>query len=246
MSRLLIVAGMHRSGTSLVANYLSKAGVDMGDELLPADVGNRHGYYEDIRIHDLHRELLQNAGIADGFTVSEDDLPIKITDDDRERARQIVRSHEDETQWGFKEPRTSLFCDLWFDVAPDATFLFLFRKPLQVLDSLMRRAAQQSIVERPARGLEVWRLYNEQMLAFSTAHPDSCVWFETDRLLSDPNALVTRLGGRFELRPVPIDQVVVGGDYHTNVRMRAKLVGTKSSEGRRCERLYQRLRELDG
>ena len=43
----IVVAGMHRSGTSLVAGYLQSLGVDMGARLLAADHANPRGYFED-------------------------------------------------------------------------------------------------------------------------------------------------------------------------------------------------------
>jgi hypothetical protein len=36
----LIILGMHRSGTSLFASWLDKCGINMGDKMLGAGVGN--------------------------------------------------------------------------------------------------------------------------------------------------------------------------------------------------------------
>ena len=128
MSPVLAVTGMHRSGTSLVANYLDRAGVDMGAELIPADVGNPHGYYEDAVLHDLHRRLMRKGGVADAFTVTKDQLPLPFDDADVAEARTAVERRGAAAQWGWKEPRTALYLDLWSKVFPDATFLFVFRR----------------------------------------------------------------------------------------------------------------------
>lgn len=246
MSRVLVVTGMHRSGTSLVANYLSQAGIDMGAELIPADVGNPHGYFEDADIHDLHRELLWRAGIDDGFTVRDSDMPIPVDDESRERARRIAAARADTPQWGWKEPRTALFCDLWTDVLPDATFLFLFRKPVAVLDSLLRRAAQMSVIDDPSLALSIWRIYNTSMLDFSNRHPERCVWVETQDFTRDPRALIDTLRSRFgfELSEVPVDDVVVSNAYHDEVRMRARVLARRNrAELKRCESLYAQLQQ---
>jgi hypothetical protein len=249
---------MHRSGTSLVANYLERAGIDMGEELLPADVGNPLGYYEDVHIHDLHRELLWKAGVSDAFTVTDTDVPVAVDDVFRERAKQLAAARADkarprrggaETQWGWKEPRTALFLELWADVLPDAAFLFVFRQPLAVLDSLLRRAANESVTERPELALTMWRIYNVQMLAFSEKHTNRCLWWETEEFVNVPDGLVGRLRDRFgfELQPVPVGDVFVGEAYHRKVRMRAKvLAGRHRDELRRCLDLYERLRSLAG
>lgn len=48
--RAIVVAGMHRSGTSLVASLCADAGVDMGARLLGPGPGNPRGHYEDLDV----------------------------------------------------------------------------------------------------------------------------------------------------------------------------------------------------
>lgn len=247
MSKVLVVTGMHRSGTSLVANYLHRAGIDMGDELLPPDVGNPLGYYEDVVIHDLHRELLWKAGISDAFTVNDADLPVAVGEEFRSRAEAFAASRAGKTQWGWKEPRTALFLDMWAEVLPEARYLFLFRRPLAVLDSLLRRAANESVTSRPELALVMWRVYNSEMLRFSAAHPEATLWWETEDFVDDPDALTDVLRERFgfELAPVGLEQVYEGEAYHTNVRMRAKILASRNrAESKACAQLYERLRSI--
>jgi O-antigen biosynthesis protein len=247
MSRVLVVTGMHRSGTSLVANYLERCGLDMGEELLPADVGNPLGYYEDVHIHDLHRELLWKAGIADAFTVTDADVPVAVDAAFRERAREIVGERAGKSQWGWKEPRTALFLDLWRDVLPEARFLFVFREPLAVLDSLLRRAANESVTEHPELALVMWRIYNEHMVRFTEGHSDACVWAETAAFVRDPAPVLSVLRDRFgfDITPAPVADVFVADAYHGKVRRRAKVLSARhKAELKACEALYERLTTL--
>jgi len=46
-SDFLILTGMHRSGTSLMASILQSAGVNVGKNLLEPDKRNPHGFFED-------------------------------------------------------------------------------------------------------------------------------------------------------------------------------------------------------
>ena len=48
---IIIVLGMHRSGTSLIAGVLHEMGVNMGSNLMKADEYNPKGYFEDIEIY---------------------------------------------------------------------------------------------------------------------------------------------------------------------------------------------------
>src|SRR5215470_8442214 len=54
----VVLTGMHRSGTSLVASMLSALSIDMGQELLPADSNNVRGYFEDVEFLELQRRML--------------------------------------------------------------------------------------------------------------------------------------------------------------------------------------------
>ena len=246
MSKALIVAGMHRSGTSLVANMIHSSGIPMGDELLPPDVGNPLGYFEDVEIHDFHRVLLRRAGVRDAFTVTESDVPIVVDDEARDHAVQFAERRSSRPQWGWKEPRTSLFLDLWNGVLADKTFLFLFREPTAVLDSLLRRASNDSVNKDPVVGLRLWRIYNEHILRFAKAHPDLCILAETNRFIRSPDAVAGALALRgFDVDPGRIGDVFVEDAFHVEVRMRARRVAKKNrDEGRRCAELYAELRAV--
>jgi len=46
-SRVIVVLGMHRSGTSAVTKSLELMGVGLGDKLHPAGFDNPKGFWED-------------------------------------------------------------------------------------------------------------------------------------------------------------------------------------------------------
>src|SRR4051812_39135274 len=60
----LIVAGMHRSATSLVSSAFVLRGWHAPGALLAADSGNARGYFEDRAMHELHRRLLEGYDTA--------------------------------------------------------------------------------------------------------------------------------------------------------------------------------------
>ena len=57
---MILIAGMHRSGTSLLAGLLHKAGADFGnsENFYPADEWNPDGYYEQQNVLKLNMKLL--------------------------------------------------------------------------------------------------------------------------------------------------------------------------------------------
>jgi hypothetical protein len=123
----------------------------------------------------------------------------------------------------------------------------LFREPLAVLDSLLRRAAQEAITEDPTLGLVTWRNYNSEIVRFGHEHPDACVFFETQSFVERPEELTGTLsaGFGFELRPVELKDVLVDEAYHRTIRMRARLLARRNrGETKACLRLYDELRAL--
>ncbi|HVX29275.1 MAG TPA: hypothetical protein VHA53_02260, partial [Nitrolancea sp.] len=61
-SKVLVVAGMHRSGTSLTANWLAQCGLDVGQDLLAGLPDNPTGHFEDRSFVYLHIDMLADNG----------------------------------------------------------------------------------------------------------------------------------------------------------------------------------------
>ena len=62
---IIVVLGMHRSGTSLITRSLQVLGVDLGEHLIPAISGdNDKGFWEDVDINDFDNALLTKIGSA--------------------------------------------------------------------------------------------------------------------------------------------------------------------------------------
>ena len=59
-----LVLGMHRSGTSALANLLALAGADLPRDVMPADEHNARGYFEPWRIAVFNDRRLAAAGSA--------------------------------------------------------------------------------------------------------------------------------------------------------------------------------------
>lgn len=186
----LVIAGMHRSGTSLLSSILAAAGVNVGDELIGATESNRRGHFEDIDFHRFHQRVLAANGLArEGLTCR---TPIDVPVSARPEALDIVsRRRAPGRLWGWKDPRTTLFLDFWADLLPDARFLFVFRPPWEVVDSLYRRG-DEAIVMNPRLAVDVWCAYNRRILDFATAHPERSLVVSTESVATDPVGIVVR------------------------------------------------------
>lgn len=65
MPRLIVVLGMHRSGTSAITRCLPALGVTLGDDLIPpVDGNNDKGFWEDRLIVFFNNEMLDAGGLS--------------------------------------------------------------------------------------------------------------------------------------------------------------------------------------
>lgn len=62
---VVVITGMHRSGTSLTTSLLQSAGVFIGDRLLGNNLSNPKGHFEDLDFVEFHQQLLQAQGLSD-------------------------------------------------------------------------------------------------------------------------------------------------------------------------------------
>lgn len=131
---------MHRSGTSLLASWLASCGLHLGNELAGKALGNIKGHYEDMDFIRLHDELLKEANIRDGGLSHLTNIS-KIPDSliDRKISNLLLLKCNNEDNWGWKDPRTCLFLPNYERLLPNVKVIAIFRHPLEVVDSLLRR-----------------------------------------------------------------------------------------------------------
>lgn len=194
----LVICGMHRSGTSLTASLFGGAGVNLGDRLFGPNVGNSLGHFEDVGFLEFHMRALHSLGCNyEGYVTRS--LP-PLADEFTTEARQIIADRAAAGRlWGWKEPRTTLFLDFWDQLLPDARYVFVFRNPWDVADSLFRRGDAAFVVD-PRLAIEIWVAYNRRIADFIHRHPSRCVAFEISQLIADPDNVFEMVRSRLHLR----------------------------------------------
>jgi glycosyltransferase involved in cell wall biosynthesis len=196
----VVVAGMHRSGTSLMAAIVEAGGVAMGERLLAADRHNRHGYREDLDFLELNRELLLattpdgDGGHPDWGWTEHDRRDRAVPEGFAARARELVAARvEGGARWGWKDPRTTLLLDFWHGLLDDPKYVLVYRAPWDVADSMQRLGAEV-FLRNPAYGPAIWAYYNEALLDFHARHRERCVLISADALLDEPGRVAALLG----------------------------------------------------
>ena len=155
----MIVIGMHRSGTSVLARLLNLMGVYFGPEGIGtgANPENPKGFWERRDVRALNDFVLQSAG-HDWNRVCRldvDALPGPVVEEFTRRASQIVLSMDAHRPWMIKEPRLCLLMPLWRRVLEVPVCVHILRHPVEVAASLQTR--NQIPIEA---GLALWEHYN--------------------------------------------------------------------------------------
>ena len=173
--QVFLISGMHRSGTSLTASLLQKVGVNIGKKLVGPEYGNIKGHFENIDFVKFHQEILRSQNIDDLGSNLLDEQEIVIGEKEKKKGRQLIKKHQKgNALWGWKDPRNTLFLDLWLELLPQANFIFIFRSPWEVVDSLYRRGTDENLVESPEVAVKMWQLYNRRILNFYQKFPQQC------------------------------------------------------------------------
>jgi hypothetical protein len=182
---LLVIAGMHRSGTSLVAAMCQTAGLNIGSRLVGPHASNPGGHFEDRSFYEFHERVLgANGRIPAGYEIH--DAPLRLTDAHLSEAQNLVAERrKSDGPWGWKDPRTVLFLDFWREQLPDARFLFVIRSPWQVANSLARRDKER-FRHDPCAALRLWYHYNTQIRDHAAAHPQTTLVRGLDQIIAAP------------------------------------------------------------
>jgi hypothetical protein len=203
-----VIAGMHRSGTSLLSSLLHQGGCRMGEALLPADAHNRAGYFEDVEFLELNRRIFaaaipaDHSGHADwGWTEDAEARTIHASHlqpftaaADALIARRRAAGH----CWGWKDPRTSLLLDFWDARLQDARYLFVYRSPWDVADSMQRLGAD-IFLRHPEYAYRIWYHYNRALLAFARVHRNRTLIINANALMRAPQRLAELVRSRFDI-----------------------------------------------
>ena len=145
--RVVVVLGMHRSGTSAVAGCLQRLGVDLGPRLMPATADNPRGYYEHVDVVNFHDRFLLALGRSWDETGP---FPPGGWQDgeaaNRYQAEMLALLRRDFATaplWGLKDPRLCRLLPwwepMWSKMDSEPLFVLVRRPPSDVAASLARR-----------------------------------------------------------------------------------------------------------
>ncbi|MEA3378525.1 MAG: sulfotransferase [Nanoarchaeota archaeon] len=165
--RTVIILGMHRSATSMIARTLHKSGeVFMGEKKLLQGKGNKAGHFEDLSFLKLNEEILEAAG---GSWENPPDYSeiMALKNEFKEKIKNaicIASSFAKDLgfkSWGFKDPRSILTIDLYMPFLPNPQFIITHRNSKDIAKSLNKRSGMPI-----KEGVALSKIYNIRLKNF--------------------------------------------------------------------------------
>jgi hypothetical protein len=208
---IYVVLGMHKSGTTLLAQILHASGIHMGE--FDSEVGYDGGnHFERDDCREVNRDGLGGAqiwplwlavarwlGLEKRYYVhslsvtSRAVLAGEMSAATRGRMRQVIsRADARHENWGFKDPSTCLIYPWWRSELPTHRVIAVYRGYGQLLKHYGVGSWRQLNVPRLFRALRSWTLHNQRILAALKTCGDSAILVSYERLM-DGEAEMQRL-----------------------------------------------------
>ena len=193
-NHIIVVLGMHRSGTSAITRGLLSLGVDLGNNLNPPSQEiNEKGFWEDIDILQLNISILNELAHS-WFSL----MPIpfagpgsQVFDKYEQQAISILKTKfQSKTLFGVKDPRFCILLSFWQPIFQSlnlrVSYIIANRNPLNIAMSLKKRDGIEL-----GHSYYLWLRYITLCFIESTCHSKLIV--DYDILLDDPQNELNRI-----------------------------------------------------
>lgn len=174
MQKTIIVLGMHRSATSLVAKSMS-TNVHMGRLGTPSMLDcampdNPEGHFENLDFVKLNDCILNAAG-GSWYNPPSHHAILSVIPEYEYRVRQVIHANQKDVPWGWKDPRTTLTIDHYLPFIDDPIIVPVFRSPHKVAGSLAYRNPNM-FTDQTA--MELVHTYNSRLIMFLSRFTGVC------------------------------------------------------------------------
>jgi hypothetical protein len=218
----VIVLGMHRSGTSMVAGILECLGVDLGEDQPGRQWSNPLGHFEDVDFLSLNKDILASAGGSWDDPPTYSDI-IAQKDKFHGMIQDLIHTRDSKTpgSWGWKDPRTSLTIDLYLPLLQNPSIIWCRRDHRAVTKSLQKRNRIQI-----SDGLALLDHYEKQVRRFLARNPQiPILLLDYDDIIQAPDTWIDEIIRFLQLDPdqTQIDQAL-NGILHPNELQKEKWI----------------------
>ncbi len=210
MKRLVVVIGVQRSGTSVLTKGLETLGLSLGETLIPANIYNEKGYWEDSDFHALNLDMLNSFEDRFRFflSITEEEAMLLCKKGFLEKASKLLSGKLALSErLGIKNPRFSILLPFWKKVflacGITPSFVISLRNPVSVA-----AAHNQFKNQHSEQSLWTWVSYLLSCLEESEGYQRIIV--DYDELLKSPTYQMTRIAHtlQLDLNPASLESYI--------------------------------------
>ena len=248
----VLIIGMHRSGTSMLTRFIHESGVFIGKK------GKMGPNSEAFFFQRINEWMLFQKG-ATWDSTNNLKFNSKFTNDNlvdvvNNRLQPIIHTRnyldykdlvsngnllECNFNWGWKDPRTTFTLPVWQKIYPEAKILHIYRNPVDVAQSLRKRAIMQEMSFRPNiktrlkenlligknqytgsfnvmnlyNGFKLWSLYVNKALQYEGA-----LHIKYEDLLQSPQPTLSKIIRSVNLEVDEITMALTAGQFDKSRR----------------------------
>ncbi len=220
--RGIVILGMHRSGTSLLAEVAHRWGAYAGeaDDIMEGNEWNPRGYWEYwplVRFNETLLDSLDASWIAPPAS-GEAAARKAALPEMRDKAFRLIDEMEEGGRiWVWKDPRLTAVLPFWKEIWRDVVYIVPIRHPRDIAGSLAKRD------DLPLTGgLQLWQASCLAILDFVDQEKD-VLFVEYEKFLGDPaascRALADYLDDKFGREPRTAEEVeLIAGAVRGDLR----------------------------
>jgi hypothetical protein len=142
MEKLIIVLGMHRSGTSVLTGILNKMGLPLGDNLMKPTNDNPKGYFENMDFFRFNEMILSGCG-GSWYNVNGLSTERMLNPKYRKILKSLITKYSTHSTFGLKDPRVCVLLPLYESVCEemgiDIEYVMVTRNKESVINSIHKR-----------------------------------------------------------------------------------------------------------
>ena len=212
--KLIVVLGMHRSGTSAITRGLQVLGANLGNALIPPGFDNPKGFWEDKDVLRINEALLiELQSDYDRVGLLEIDMGYRspvISELENDAQSVLTKKFAYVDLFAIKDPRLARLLPFWQRVFVGAglsvAYVIALRNPLSVADSLSLRNGFD-----PAKSSQLW--HEHVLTAIHYTQGQQRVVVDYDQMLADPATEFRRISSQLHIGTISPKEI---NEYQEN------------------------------
>jgi hypothetical protein len=202
---IIFIAGMHRSGSSVISRAMTIMGINHTNHLMPAHEDNKKGYWEDEEFIEFNDNLLAKTGQTwyEPKATNHEEIEWWASELNKEALSLLRKKISNKDHICLKDPRLCNLIPFWKKICDDnkikMRLIASYRHPIENANSIYKRDKINI-----NQGLLLWSAHYINLL--SSTSGDQIYFIKYNDILSNPANQIQKIS-KFLNQPIIIDEL---------------------------------------